>query len=248
MKKFDVKKLNFKKLNGIVPAIVQDAETKVVLMLGFMNKEALSKTIESKKIIFWSRAKKRLWEKGEISGNTLKVISVFADCDNDTLLILAKPKGPTCHNGAYSCFGTKKQNGLEFLQELYGLIATRRKTLPKNSYTASLFNEGLAKILEKVEEESGEVLQAAKKETKKRLIEEISDLLYHLFILLVQKDISLNDIIKELQRRKNSLAVKKPGKFATKPMGGARPSQRKSHQYSSQIVVPPVGIEPTSLA
>ncbi len=202
MKKLDVKKINFKKLNGIVPAVVQDAKTKVVLMLGFMNKEALSKTIESKKVTFWSRTKKRLWEKGEISDNTLKLISISADCDNDTLLILAQPQGPTCHTGAYSCFGTKKQSGLEFLQELYDLITARKKALPKNSYTTSLFNEGFAKILEKVEEESSEVLQAAKKETKKRLIEESSDLLYHLFVLLAQKDISLDDIIQELQRRK----------------------------------------------
>lgn len=202
MKKLDVKKINFKKLDGIVPAVVQDAKTKVVLMLGFMNKEALSKTIESKKVTFWSRTKKRLWEKGEISDNTLKLISISADCDNDTLLILAQPQGPTCHTGAYSCFGTKKQSGLEFLQELYDLITARKKALPKNSYTTSLFNEGFAKILEKVEEESSEVLQAAKKETKKRLIEESSDLLYHLFVLLAQKDISLDDIIQELQRRK----------------------------------------------
>lgn len=194
--------MNFSKLGGVIPAVVQDAETKVVLMLGFMNKEALRKTIKSKKVTFWSRTKKRLWEKGEISGNTLKLISISADCDNDTLLILAKPQGPTCHTRAYSCFGVEKRNGLEFLRELFDLIVARKKELPKKSYTTSLFNEGLVKILEKVEEESGEVLQAAKKETKKRLVEESSDLLYHLFVLLAQKNISLNDIIQELQRRK----------------------------------------------
>lgn len=202
MKKINVKQLNFAKLGGVMPAVVQDAETKVVLMLGFMNKEALRKTIKSKKVTFWSRTKKRLWEKGEISGNTLKLISISADCDNDTLLILAKPQGSTCHTGAYSCFRTEKQNGLEFLQQLFDVIVARKKELPKKSYTTSLFNEGLVKILEKVEEESGEVLQAAKKETKKRLVEESSDLLYHLFVLLAQKNISLNDIIQELQRRK----------------------------------------------
>lgn len=202
MNKLDVKKLNFKKLNGIVPAVVQDIEAKAVLMLGFMNKEALSRTIESKKVTFWSRTKKRLWEKGEISGNTLQLSSISADCDNDTLLILAKAQGPTCHTGTYSCFGTEKQNGLELLQELFDLIVARKKELPKNSYTTSLFKEGLVKILAKVEEESGEVLQAAKKETRKRLIEESSDLLYHLFVLLAQKNISLDDIIQELQRRK----------------------------------------------
>lgn len=202
MKKFNVKQLNFAKSGGIVPAVVQDVKTKAVLMLGFMNKEALSKTIKSKKVTFWSRTKKRLWGKGEISGNTLKLISISADCDNDTLLILAKPQGPTCHTGAYSCFGTEKQNGLEFMQQLYDLIVSRKKELPKNSCTTSLFNEGLVKILEKVKEESGEVLKAAKKETRKRLIEESSDLLYHLFVLLAQKNISLDDIVQELQRRK----------------------------------------------
>jgi phosphoribosyl-ATP pyrophosphohydrolase/phosphoribosyl-AMP cyclohydrolase len=202
MKKFDVKQLNFAKLDGIIPVVVQDVETKAVLMLGFMNEEALRKTIESKKVTFWSRTKKRLWEKGEVSGNTLKLISISADCDNDALLILAKPQGPTCHTGAYSCFGSEKQNGLEFLQELFDLIVARKKELPKNSYTTSLFKKGLVKILAKVKEESDEVLQAAKKETKKRLIEESSDLLYHLFVLLAQKNISLTDIIQELQRRK----------------------------------------------
>lgn len=202
MKKFDVKQLNFAKLGGIIPVVIQDVETKAVLMLGFMNEEALRKTIESKKVIFWSRTKKRLWEKGEISGNTLKLISISADCDNDTLLILVKPQGPACYTGAYSCFGTEKQNGLEFLQELFDLIVARKKELLKNTYTTSLFREGLVKILAKVEEESGEVLQAAKKETRKRLIEESSDLLYHLFVLLVQKNISLDDIVQELQSRK----------------------------------------------
>lgn len=202
MKKIDIKKLNFKKLNGVIPAIIQDIETKTVLMLGFMNKEALNKTIKTKDITFWSRTKKQLWRKGEISGNTLKLISISADCDNDTLLILAKPKGPICHTQAYSCFGAKNQTGLGFLLELYDLIAARKKELPKNSYTASLFKNGLVKILAKIKEESNEVLQAAKNETKKQLIEEISDLLYHLFVLLVQKNISLNDIIEELKQRK----------------------------------------------
>ncbi|MDA2921827.1 bifunctional phosphoribosyl-AMP cyclohydrolase/phosphoribosyl-ATP diphosphatase HisIE [Patescibacteria group bacterium AH-259-L07] len=202
MKKLDIEQLDFEKLDGIIPAIVQDAETKAVLMLGFMDKEALNKTIKNKKVTFWSRTKQKLWEKGETSGNTLEVLSIITDCDNDTLLILAKPQGPTCHTGTYSCFEIEKQGGLEFLQQLYDLIVDRKKDLPKNSYTASLFNQGLKKILEKVEEESGEVVQAAKKESKTRLIEESCDLLYHLFILLVQKKISLNDIIQELKHRK----------------------------------------------
>ena len=187
MKKLTNEQLNFEKLGGIIPAIIQDAETKAVLMLGFMNKEALSKTIKNRKVTFWSRTKKRLWEKGETSGNALAALSITADCDNDALLISTKPTNPTCHTGAYSCFGTEKQGSLEFLQQLYDLLAARKKDLPKNSYTASLFNQGLQKILDKVEEESSEVLQAAKKETRTRLIEESADLLYHLFVLLVQK-------------------------------------------------------------
>ena len=202
MNKLDIKRLNFKEFNGIIPAVVQDAETKAVLMVGFMNKKALDMTIKNKKVTFWSRTKKRIWEKGETSGNTLELISISTDCDDDTLLILAKPQGPTCHTGAYSCFGTEKQNSINFLQELFDLIVTRKKASPNNSYTASLFKGGLARILAKVAEESTEVLQAAEKETRKRLIEESSDLLYHLFVLLAQKNISLSNIIQELQRRK----------------------------------------------
>lgn len=202
MKHIDSKQLNFAKLGGIIPAIVQDAETNAVLMLGFMDEKALNATIKNKRVTFWSRTKERLWEKGESSGNALEVIAITPDCDNDTLLISTKPQGPTCHKGDYSCFGMKKQNGLQFLQQLYDLIVARKTDLPRTSYTASLFHQGLEKILAKVEEESGEVLQAARNESRIRLIEEISDLLYHLFVLLVQKKISLNDVIQELQRRK----------------------------------------------
>lgn len=200
--KIGIKQLNFKKMDGIIPAIIQDVKTMDVLMLGFMNEEALEKTIRDKRVIFWSREKKRLWEKGEISGNALEVFSITADCDKDTLLILAKPKGPTCHTGAYSCFGVKKQGGIEFLQELYDLIVARKKELPKNSYTTFLFKQGLEKILEKVEEEAKEVIFAAKKESRNRLIEESADLLYHLFVLFIKKKISLNELVKELKSRR----------------------------------------------
>ena len=204
---FDIKQLDFQKLGGVIPAIIQDAETKAVLMLGFMNEEALQKTIESKRVTFWSRTKQRLWEKGETSGNTLELVSISTDCDNDTLLLTVKPQGPTCHTGKYSCFDIEReevrhQEGLEFLQELYDLIKARKKGLPKNSYTASLFKQGLTKILEKVEEEAGEVIVAAQKETRQRLVEESADLLYHLLVLLVQKKISLADILNELKRRR----------------------------------------------
>lgn len=204
MNTLNAEQLDFRKLGGVIPAIIQDADTRLVLMLGFMNKDALNKTIKNGKVIFWSRTKKRLWEKGETSGNTLKALSIATDCDRDTLLILAKPQGPSCHTGAYSCFGVKKQKRSDFLKELYDLIATRKKELPINSYTASLFNQGLDKILKKVKEESGEVIQAAEKESKTRLIEESADLIYHLWVLLAEKNISICNLLKELERRKKS--------------------------------------------
>ncbi len=198
-------KLNFKKLNGtasdgLIPVIVQDSSTLQVLMLGFMSKEAYEKTIKSGKVTFWSRTKKRLWQKGEISGNSLKVVDIKVDCDNDSLLILAKPEGPTCHKGKYSCFGDKENNAL-FLGELFALIKDREKERPKNSYTASLFEKGLNEIIKKVGEESIEVIIAAKNETKKRLVEESSDLLYHLLVLLAEKGVDLSEVIAELVRR-----------------------------------------------
>ncbi len=201
MTKKTLSNLNFQKLGGILPAIVQDADTNDVLMCGFMNKRALQKTLQTKKVTFWSRTKQRLWEKGEESGNSLKVVSIAEDCDQDTLLIKVKPLGPTCHTGEYSCFGTKNEKGVSFLQSLFELILSRKKEMPKKSYTASLFREGLGKILEKVEEESGEVLQAARRETRQRLIEESSDLLFHLMVLLAQKKIALADVVQELKRR-----------------------------------------------
>jgi len=189
-------------MSGVIPAIIQDVKTKNVIMLGFMNEEALKKTVQNKRVTFWSRNKKRLWEKGETSGNKLDLVSISADCDKDTLLISVNPRGPVCHTGKATCFGVKQTNGLEFLQQLYDLLAERKKELPKNSYTAFLFKQGLEKILEKIKEESGEVLQAAKKETKTRLIEESADLLYHLLILLIEKKISINDLVKELKSRR----------------------------------------------
>lgn len=203
-------KLNFKKLNdttgatgvGLIPAIVQDSSTMQVLMLGFMNEEAYAQTKKTGKVTFFSRTKKRLWQKGETSGNYLKVIDVKIDCDNDSLLILAKPQGPTCHKGTYSCFGNK-ENNTAFLDELFDLIKDRKKKRPQKSYTTSLFNKGLNEILKKVGEESIEVIIAAKSETKKRLIEESGDLLYHLLVLLAKKEVGLDEVIKELIKRCN---------------------------------------------
>jgi len=197
-------KLNFKKLSGLVPAIIQDNLTNQVLMLGFMNEEAYKKTLESGKVTFWSRTRNCLWQKGETSGNYLEVVKIKPDCDNDTLLILANPKGPTCHTGKYSCFGDK-ENNLFFLNELAELIKDRKKNRPKNSYTTSLFDKGLDEIVKKVGEESIEVIIAAKSETKQRLIEESGDLLYHLMALWAEKEVKTSDVIKELVKRNNEI-------------------------------------------
>ncbi|MBU0577503.1 bifunctional phosphoribosyl-AMP cyclohydrolase/phosphoribosyl-ATP diphosphatase HisIE [Patescibacteria group bacterium] len=195
-----VSKINWQKIDGLIPAVIQNDKTSQVLMLAYMNQESLKKTIKTKKVCFYSRTKKRLWMKGEESGNCLSLINIRLDCDQDALLISVDPKGPTCHTGEVSCFGEIDRENV--LTNLYNLIAERKKNLPQNSYTASLFKEGLGKICEKVEEESEEVIRAAKKESKKRVIEESADVLYHLFILMAEKDVSLLDVENELIKRK----------------------------------------------
>jgi phosphoribosyl-ATP pyrophosphohydrolase/phosphoribosyl-AMP cyclohydrolase len=194
-KKFS--KLDFSKLSGLIPAIVQDAETLQVLMLGFMNKDALGKTLAERSVTFFSRSKNRLWQKGETSGNFLKVVEIKVDCDRDSLLILAKPEGPTCHTGTESCFGKSEFD----LTQLFKLIKERKLKMPENSYTSSLFNDGLDKIIAKIEEEAEEVVRAAKSEGKQRLVEESCDLLYHLFVLLNNEEITIIDIQEELNKR-----------------------------------------------
>ena len=195
-----IQKIDWQKVNGLIPAIVQDAETNTVLMLGYMNKESLEKTQKSKQVYFFSRTKKRLWLKGETSGNYLDLVNIKIDCDADTLLIKAIPKGPTCHKGQTSCFG----DGLltSVLTELYSLILNRKSEMPQNSYTASLFSDGLDKICQKIEEEALEVIQAAKQETKQRLVEESSDLIYHLLVLLAEKGVNLSQVFGELEKRR----------------------------------------------
>lgn len=193
-------KLNFKKMNGLIPVIVQDGTTMQVLMLGFMNEEAYKKTIKTGLVTFWSRSRKRLWQKGESSGNYLEVISIKKDCDDDTLLILAKPRGPTCHKGRYSCFG-KENISVTFLNKLSELIKDRKSKMPKKSYTSSLFEKGIDEIVKKLGEESIETIIAAKSESKKRLVEESGDLLYHLLVLLAEKEINLNEVVSELIQR-----------------------------------------------
>lgn len=194
-----LKKIDWDKDDGLVPAIIQDADTNTVLMLGYVNRESFAKTLKTKKVWFYSRSRKRLWMKGETSGNELKLVEIKIDCDNDALLIKAKPSGPTCHTGTYSCFGEDFK--LPELTKLFEVIQDRKNKLPKNSYTTSLFKAGLDKMSLKVTEEALEVVHAAQKETQKRLIEESIDLLYHLFVLLVEKDISLKQVEKEINKR-----------------------------------------------
>lgn len=198
---FDISKLNFEKLNGLIPAIITDTN-KSVLMLGFMNKEALSRTLETKRVTFFSRTRNKLWIKGETSGNYLNLVKITPDCDNDTLLIESIPEGNTCHNGDYSCFGMNKNNK-DFLQELFSLIKDRKQNLPEKSYTTKLYKEGSNRIIQKVGEEAIETIIAAKNQDKNEIINEVSDLIYHLFVMLADHDIEFTDIIDNLSSRHN---------------------------------------------
>ena len=197
----DTNKINFEKLNGLVPSIIVDSSTNQVLMLGFMNREALTETIEKKKVVFYSRTKKKLWLKGETSGNYLNVVSMTDDCDNDSLLIYAKPDGPTCHTGTYSCFAEVDSENSLFLDYLYKLVKQRKIELPDNSYTTKLFNKGSDKIIQKVGEESVETVIAAKNRDREEIINETSDLIFHLFVMLAEQGIEFSDIVKNLQNR-----------------------------------------------
>jgi phosphoribosyl-ATP pyrophosphohydrolase/phosphoribosyl-AMP cyclohydrolase len=192
--------LNWEKENGLIPAVVQDSETGVVLMLGYMNEEALRRTLDTKRVWFYSRSKRRLWMKGETTGNILELVDIKTDCDNDALLVRALPYGPACHTGSMSCF--KETKVPDILSELYGVIAERKRAMPSDSYTAELCRKGLAKICEKVREESEELIQAAKKESRRRIVEESVDVLYHLFVLLVQQGVRFSDLVGEVKRRR----------------------------------------------
>ncbi len=196
----DTSKIDFSKLSGLVPAIIIDNFSGQVLMLGFMNKEALDKTIDEKKVTFFSRSKNRLWTKGETSGNFLNLVDIKVDCDNDTLLINVIPEGNTCHKDQYSCFGLEKDN-YAFLKYLEDLIKKRKEELPENSYTTKLFKEGENRIIQKVGEEAIETVIAAKNNDREEIINETSDLVYHLLVMLAEKDIALSDVVAELEKR-----------------------------------------------
>jgi phosphoribosyl-ATP pyrophosphohydrolase/phosphoribosyl-AMP cyclohydrolase len=187
--------------DGLIPAVVQDAHTREVLTVAYMNKEALQLTLERNETYFWSRSRQQLWHKGETSGNLQKVVRVSLDCDQDAVLVEVEPRGPACHTGAYSCFGLEP--GIEgVLQELYAVIETRKEQRPEGSYTTYLFNSGLDKILKKVGEEATETIVAAKNTDTPRLVSETSDLIYHLMVLLVERGVGLDEIARELRGRR----------------------------------------------
>lgn len=207
-KEIDLDFINTLKFNedNLIPVVVQDVNTKEVLMLAYMNKEAMQKTLTEKKATYYSRSRKELWTKGETSGNTQQVVGFYYDCDKDTILLLVKQKGVACHTGNYSCFFNEIFSdedilNYELVQRLYNLIKERKNSPKEGSYTNYLFDKGLDKILKKVGEESAEVIIGAKNENKDEVVYEISDLVYHLLVLMVYLDINIEEIKEELKGR-----------------------------------------------
>lgn len=195
----DISKLDFAKSQGIIPCIVQDAKTNIVLMLGYMNKEALQKTIADKRVTFFSRTKQRLWTKGETSGNYLTLVSMEQDCDNDTLLVKVQPQGPTCHTGTDTCFGMKNEaGGLGFLENI---ILDRKKNPKSGSYTNTLLEAGINKIAQKVGEEAVELVIESKDNNKDLFLNEAADLMYHYLVLLAAKGHRLEEVVAVLKAR-----------------------------------------------
>ena len=194
--------LDFKKAEGLIPAVIQDAATEKVLMVGFMNEEAYQRTVDSRLVTFYSRTRKRLWTKGEESGNFLDVVDVLADCDNDTLLVKANPRGPVCHTGVDTCFSEdNNHSGIHFLSYLQEFIDKRRQEMPKNSYTTKLFESGINKIAQKVGEEAVELVIEAKDPNNELFLNEAADLMYHFIVLLSAKGFSLKDVADVLNVR-----------------------------------------------
>ena len=196
---------------GLIPAIVQNAATREVLTLAYMNRESLQRTIETKQTWFWSRSRNELWHKGATSGNTQEVVSLALDCDRDAIVVVVNPAGPACHTGAVSCFDVEaRPNDLgPLLDQLFDLIQTRERERPAGSYTTYLFEEGLDKILKKVGEESAETIIAAKNDDDGRLTAEVSDLVYHLLVLLVARGVSLAQVAAELRQRRKVQSEKR---------------------------------------
>jgi phosphoribosyl-AMP cyclohydrolase / phosphoribosyl-ATP pyrophosphohydrolase len=194
-------KLDFEKAGGLIPAIIQDYTTSKVLMLGFMNEEALKKTLTEGKVTFYSRTKKRLWTKGETSSNFLNVKDILIDCDSDTLLIKAQPEGPTCHTGSDTCFNESNTNNINFLTYLQDLIDRRKQEMPENSYTTKLFKSGINRVAQKVGEEAVELVIESKDQNDDLFLNEAADLVYHLFVLLTAKGYRIEDVVKILEGR-----------------------------------------------
>lgn len=192
-------KIDFEKTNGLVPCVVQDSNTLVVLMVGFMNQDALAKTISERKVTFYSRSKERLWTKGETSGNFLELVEIKVDCDQDTVLIKAKPTGPVCHTGADTCFNEK--NDSWSLSSLEQIIVDRKNNPNAKSYTASLFASGINKVAQKVGEEAVELVIEAKDNNKDLFLNEAADLMYHYLVLLAAKNSSLDEVLEVLKQR-----------------------------------------------
>jgi len=214
--------IDFEKMGGLVPAIIQDADTRQVLMLGFMNQEAYEKTQATGHVTFWSRTRQTLWTKGETSGHFLNLVDMKVDCDNDTLLVRVHPIGPTCHTGTDTCWGEENsmpqgfpqqekpalqgfplqsESSLAFLSELQDFIDRRKREMPEGSYTTKLFHDGVNKIAQKVGEEALETVIEATNGTSDHLVYEASDLLYHLIVLLTEKGLRIEDVAEELHRR-----------------------------------------------
>ncbi|OCH15556.1 MULTISPECIES: bifunctional phosphoribosyl-AMP cyclohydrolase/phosphoribosyl-ATP diphosphatase HisIE [unclassified Aliivibrio] len=196
-------RIDWEKVDGLVPAIIQDFGSSQVLMMGYMNQEALAKTLETEKVTFFSRTKNRLWTKGEESGNSLNLVNISLDCDNDTLLIKVNPVGPTCHTGTTTCWDGDKteETQLVWLHQLEQLLAERKNADPDSSYTASLYARGTKRISQKVGEEGVEVALAATSGDKAELVCESADLMYHLFVLLQDQGLSFDDVINKLKER-----------------------------------------------
>lgn len=194
--------IDFEKCGGLVPAIIQDAQTKNVLMMGYMNPEAYQKTLETGKVTFWSRSRQCLWTKGETSGNFLWLVNIKVDCDKDTLLVTARPEGPTCHTGTDTCWGEKNELApLLFLSELQDFIEKRHREMPEGSYTTSLFKKGVNRMAQKVGEEALETVIEATNGSDEKMVYEAADMLYHLVVLLTSKGLRIEDIARELVTR-----------------------------------------------
>ena len=193
--------MDFNKMNGLIPAIIQDFSTGKVLMLGFMNEEAYRKTREERRVTFYSRTRERLWTKGEESGNYLEVKEILEDCDQDTLLVKVNPAGPVCHTGSDTCFDEVNMRDLEFLADLQKLINRRKAEMPKGSYTTKLFDKGINKIAQKLGEEAVELVIESKDENDALFLNEAADLVYHLLVLLSAKGYEIHDVVNVLEER-----------------------------------------------